>query len=227
MGAAVTRGGGPSFPPRRAPPLRGRAAGRESPGALIPVRSSPCPGARRLSRSSAISGPPNIAAHLTRMAQRQPYTLAVVAPAGRARSGRTRYVHLTYRQLDEDSDRIALGLQALGIAPGTRAVLMVRPGLDLFALVFAVFKAGVVPVLIDPGIGLRNLGQCCREAAPEVFIGIPKAVWAHRILGWGRETVRQVIRVAPGRTRQVRSGVKTLDDVRRLGREALERGLDA
>ena len=54
------------------------------------------------------------------------------------------------------------------------------------------FKAGVVPVLIDPGIGLRNLGQCCREAAPEVFIGIPKAVWARRILGWGRETVRQV-----------------------------------
>ena len=74
---------------------------------------------------------------------------------------------------------------------------MVRPGLDFFALVFAVFKAGIVPVLIDPGIGLRNLGQCCREAAPEVFIGIPKAVLAGRLLGWGRETVRRRILVAP------------------------------
>ena len=32
---------------------------------------------------------------------------------------------------------------------------MVRPGLDFFSLVFALFKAGVVPVVIDPGIGLR------------------------------------------------------------------------
>ena len=94
------------------------------------------------------------------------------------------------------SDEIALGLRAIGIAPGTRAVLMVPPGLDLFALVFAVFKAGIVPVLIDPGIGLRNLGQCCREAAPEVFIGIPRAILAGRLLGWGRETVRRRIVVA-------------------------------
>jgi olefin beta-lactone synthetase len=169
----------------------------------------------------------NIANHLSAMARRQPCTLAVVVPAGRDRSGRVRYSHLTYRQLDRDSDEIASGLRAIGIARGTRAVVMVRPGLDFFALVFAVFKAGVVPVLIDPGIGLRNLGQCCREAAPEVFIGIPKAVWARRILGWGRETVRQVILVGPGRARRGRFGVKTLDDVRRAGREALEHGLDA
>jgi acyl-CoA synthetase (AMP-forming)/AMP-acid ligase II len=160
------------------------------------------------------------------MAQRQPYTLAVVAPAGRDPSGRARYVHLTYRQLDEDSDRIALGLRALGIAPGMRAVLMVRPGLDLFALVFAVFRAGVVPVLIDPGIGLRNLGQCCREAAPEIFIGIPEAVLAGRILGWGRETIRRRIVVAPRRGLRF-SQALTLDRVRREGQKRLEQGGDA
>jgi acyl-CoA synthetase (AMP-forming)/AMP-acid ligase II len=176
-----------------------------------------------LSRASTISGPPNIAAHLTRMAQRQPHAFAVAAPAGRDRSGRARYVHLTYRQLGEDSGAIALGLRAFGIAPGTRAVLMVRPGLDLFALVFAVFKAGVVPVLIDPGIGLRNLGQCCREAAPEVFIGIPEAVLAGRILGWGRETIRRRIVVAP-RGRLPFSRTLTLDRVRREGRKRREQG---
>ena len=140
----------------------------------------------------------NIATHLSTMAHREPYRLAVVVPDGRDRAGRVRYTHLTYRQLDEDSDRIACGLRTFGIDRGTRAVVMVRPGLDFFSLVFALFKAGVVPVLIDPGIGLRNLGQCCREAEPEVFIGIPKALWAQRILGWGRETVRQTIRVAAG-----------------------------
>ncbi len=81
-------------------------------------------------------------------------------------------------------------------------------------------------MLIDPGIGLRNLGQCCREAEPEVFIGIPKALWAQRILGWGRETVRQIIRVAPGRSRSGERGTKTLDDLRHAGQDALDRGLD-
>ena len=79
-----------------------------------------------------------------------------------------------------------------------RAVLLVRPGLDFFSLVFALFKAGVVPVVIDPGIGLRSLAQCCREAAPEAFIGIPRAIAAHWVFGWGRKTVRRVVWVGPG-----------------------------
>ena len=162
------------------------------------------------------------------MAMRQPHTLAVVVPDGRDRGGRVRYTHLTYRQLDQDSDRIAHGLKAIGIGRGTRAVVMVRPGLDFFSLVFALFKAGVVPVLIDPGIGLRNLGQCCREAAPEVFIGIPKALWARRLLGWGRETVRQTHPGRAGRRRRAAvRAVKTLDDLRRAGRDARGQGLDA
>jgi acyl-CoA synthetase (AMP-forming)/AMP-acid ligase II len=98
---------------------------------------------------------------------------------------------------------------------------MVRPGLDFFALVFALFKASVVPVMIDPGIGLKSLGRCLEEAAPEVFIGIPRALAARKLLGWGKQTVRRVILVAPG----VRwPALTTLDDLRRIGREASESG---
>ena len=157
---------------------------------------------------------------------RQPHTMAVVVPDGRDRGGRVRYTHLTYGQLDRDSNQIAHGFKAMGIGRGTRAVVMVRPGLDFFSLVFALFKAGVVPVLIDPGIGLRNLGQCCREAEPEVFIGISRALWARRLLGWGRHTVRQTILVAPGGAGVLGSAFKTLDDLRRAGRDARGEGLD-
>ena len=160
------------------------------------------------------------------MAMRQPHTMAVVVPDGRDRGGRVRYTHLTYRQLDRDSSQIAHGFRAIGIGRGTRAVVMVRPGLDFFSLVFALFKAGIVPVLIDPGIGLRNLGQCCREAEPELFIGIPKALWARRVFGWGRKTVRQTILVAPGGAGVLNSGVKTLDDLRRAGRDPRVQGPD-
>jgi acyl-CoA synthetase (AMP-forming)/AMP-acid ligase II len=169
----------------------------------------------------------NIAIQLSAMARRQPHNLAVVVPTCRDESGHVRYAYSTYQQLDRDSDEIARGLEAMGIARGTRAVVMVRPGLDFFALVFAVFKAGIVPVLIDPGIGLRNLGQCCREAEPGAFIGIPKAVWARRILGWGRGTVRQVIVVGPRRVSRSRFAATTLDEVRQAGREALENRPDS
>lgn len=163
-----------------------------------------------MSAPLARSAAPNIAERLTEMARQAPSTVAVRLPGGREAR--------TYGQLDAISDEIALGLRAIGIEPGTRAVLMVPPGLDLFALVFAVFKAGIVPVLIDPGIGLRNLGQCCREAAPEVFIGIPKAVLAGRLLGWGRETVRR--RVVVGRRNLLFPEAIPLDDLRRRGRAA-------
>jgi acyl-CoA synthetase (AMP-forming)/AMP-acid ligase II len=166
----------------------------------------------------------NIAAHLSAMARREPYRLAVVVPSGRDRSGRVRYTHFTYRQLDQDSDQIAAGLKAIGIARGARSVVMVRPSLEFFSLVFALFKAGVVPVLIDPGIGLRSLGQCCREASPEVFIGIPRAVWAQRILGWGRRSVRQIIQVGRAPMAFRRPGVMTLDEVRHRGRDSRDQG---
>ena len=68
-------------------------------------------GARRLSQTSAPAERSNIAIHLSRMAMRQPHTMAVVVPDGRDRGGRVRYTHLTYRQLDQDSNRIAHGLE--------------------------------------------------------------------------------------------------------------------
>src|SRR3546814_11253932 len=72
---------------------------------------------------------------------------------------------------------------------------MVRPGADFFALMFALFKVGAVPVLVDPGIDRRALKQCLGEAQPQAFIGIALAQWARRILGWGRGHVRPFVSV--------------------------------
>lgn len=163
----------------------------------------------------------NIAAQLVVMALEQPHTHAVVVPQGRAPGGRRRYSHVTYAQLNRDSDQLAAGLLKSGITPGTRSAVMVKPGLDFFALTFALFKAGVVPVLIDPGIGLSSLGKCLGEAAPELFIGIPRAIVARRMLGWGKESVRRVIVAAPGLTIP---GLPTLEGVRKLGRKAIDSG---
>ena len=132
----------------------------------------------------------NIASGLVEMARERPEALAVLAPAGRDGAGRARHVHWTFRQLDRMSDLAAAGLREKGIKPGTRTVLMVKPGLSFFALTFGLFKAGAVPVLVDPGLGIKNLGPCLAEAAPGAFVGIPAAQLARKVLGWGKKSIR-------------------------------------
>jgi olefin beta-lactone synthetase len=143
----------------------------------------------------AASPSTNIASHLPAAALRQPHSLAVVYPAARARHDRVAYTHYTYRQLDAESDRLAYGLEAIGIRRGVRTVLMVKPSLEFFALTFALFKVGAIPVFIDPGMGIKNLGQCLAEAAPEAFIGIPKAQAARLLFRWARPTIRIIVTV--------------------------------
>jgi acyl-CoA synthetase (AMP-forming)/AMP-acid ligase II len=131
----------------------------------------------------------NIAAHLPEMASRQPDTPAIIFP----RKGRS----LSFRELNGLSDRIAHGLVSCGIGRGVRTCLMVTPGPEFFALTFALFKVGAVPVLVDPGLGIRNLKKCLAEAEPHAFIGIPKAHVARLLFGWGKQTLRTFITVGP------------------------------
>jgi len=142
----------------------------------------------------------NIASHLPILAAAQPHTPAVVFPHSRDKSGRVSYTHYTFRQLDDESRRLARGLLRIGIGPGVRTVLMVKPSLEFFALTFALFRAGAVPVLIDPGMGIKSLGKCLKEAQPEAFIGIPKAHLARRLLGWARGSIHTCVTVSRRRT---------------------------
>jgi acyl-CoA synthetase (AMP-forming)/AMP-acid ligase II len=155
----------------------------------------------------------NVAAHLPAMAAVHPQTLAIVQPRGLEGGGPVRYRHLTYRELDAESDRLAAGLEHFGIGRGVRTVLMVPPSLEFFALTFALFKVGAVVVLIDPGMGMKNLGVCLREAEPEAFIGTAKAHLARCLFGWARETVRHCVTVGP----HLGWGGVTLDQVQRAG----------
>lgn len=138
----------------------------------------------------------NVAAWLPRRAAEQPDSLAV-AVAKKGPGGTTVYDELTAAQLESRSNKIAHGLTRIGITRGVRTVLMVTPGLDFFALTFALLKVGAVPVLVDPGMGVKNLGTCLAEAQPEAFIGIPKAHVARFALGWARKTVRIKVMVGP------------------------------
>ncbi|MEX2352822.1 MAG: AMP-binding protein, partial [Gammaproteobacteria bacterium] len=103
------------------------------------------------------------------------------------------YREYSYQQLDEMTSLLAVGLQSQGIGKGTRTVVMVRPGMDFFAIVFALFRINAVLVAVDPGMGIRNLKQCLAEARPEAFIGNRKAHLARILLGWAKSSINQCI----------------------------------
>lgn len=145
----------------------------------------------------AADAPVNIASALVAMARSRPDGVALVAPRGRDKAGKRIYAQRSYAELDARSDAIARGFEAIGIGRGVRTVLMVRPSLEFFALFFAMFKAGAVPVLVDPGIGMKRLGKCLAEARPTAFVGIAPAQVARVVLGWARDTIKT--RVTVGR----------------------------
>ncbi len=109
------------------------------------------------------------------MATAHPARAAVKIPRGRTRAGHIDYLSLTFAELDAEVSAWSARLTAAGIARGDRTLLMVRQGLPLIASAFALFRLGAVPVVIDPGMGLKNFLACVVRSRPTALVGIPLA----------------------------------------------------
>ena len=82
---------------------------------------------------------------------------------------------ITFGEIDSLSDGYAALLRSQNVNPGDRVMLMVKPSIEFICLTFALFKVGSPVILIDPGMGYKNLLRCIEGVKPKVFIGIPKA----------------------------------------------------
>jgi acyl-CoA synthetase (AMP-forming)/AMP-acid ligase II len=123
----------------------------------------------------------NIARHLGQMAATRPDTAALKIPRGRSRSGQIDYLTLSFAELDAEVAAWSQRLTRAGIRRGDRTLVMVRQGLPLIASVFAIFRVGAVPVVIDPGMGLKSFLACVAQARPRALVGIPLARLLSRV----------------------------------------------
>ncbi|MEW5906382.1 MAG: fatty acid CoA ligase family protein [Elusimicrobiota bacterium] len=149
--------------------------------------------------------PPNISSLIADRARELPDGPAVVAGG----------VSVTFAELEADIALLAAGLRAAGVRPGARVALLITPSADFLALTFALYRAGAITVLIDPGIGLPAMKRCLAEAAPEAFAGVTKAHFARILFGWAPSSR---LNITAGR--RLFWGGLTLADLRRLGRGA-------
>ena len=148
---------------------------------------------RSSTKSKTKSNKGNLCRHLVAASKNFPNSLAVSVQKKKLK-GLT-YKELTFAELHQQSDDIAYALNQLGIKAGDKAVLMVTPSIAFFNLTFALFKAGIIPILVDPGMGVKNLKQCFEESQPDAFIGIPKAHLARQLFAWGKKTIKHIINV--------------------------------
>ncbi|EKD35212.1 MAG: hypothetical protein ACD_75C02000G0002 [uncultured bacterium] len=123
----------------------------------------------------------NIAETFVRTAERYRERTGVIE----ARSGKS----VTFGELNRKSDGYAAYFSRQGIRPGDVVILMVTPSVEFIALTLALFKLGSPIVLIDPGMGYKNLLRCIERVMPKVLVGIPKAVLFAKIFGKTFHTV--------------------------------------
>ncbi|MCJ8296558.1 MAG: fatty acid CoA ligase family protein [Colwellia sp.] len=140
-----------------------------------------------------VSKQANLCRHLAHAAITTPKALAVAVQKNQR--GQLNYREIDFAALHQQSDAIAYALNAYGLKSGMKTVLMVTPSIEFFALTFALFKAGIIPILVDPGMGIKNLKQCFAESTPDAFIGIPKAHIARKLFGWGKNSVKKLLTV--------------------------------
>ena len=92
---------------------------------------------------------------------------------------------VTFGELDELVQRTAEGLFGTGgVQVGDRVAVMIPPGVDLAIALYACWRMGAVPVLIDGGLGPAQMGAAMKVAHPNHLIGIRRALAAARTLRW-------------------------------------------
>ncbi len=132
-------------------------------------------------------------------ADKYPDRTAIVVPVGRDRQGKSITKELSFKELNKLTNRYSNGFIKYGFQKGDRILLMVNPGIDLIAIVLALFKIGSVPVIIDPGMGLKAFSQCVSETEPIGFIGIPKSHILRLLFRKSFKTVKLVITLGKSR----------------------------
>lgn len=82
---------------------------------------------------------------------------------------------LTYAEVYAEIEALAGGLAGAGLRRGDRTIVMIPVGPELIVTVLALLRIGAVPVVVDPGMGLRRMMHCYRMVGAVGFVGVPLA----------------------------------------------------
>lgn len=111
----------------------------------------------------------NLVRHLRQQAEDRPDAPALVEQ----RRGRRRAC--TFADLEARSSRLAALLQDRGLAPGATLLVAQPLSIELYVVLAAAFRAGLVAMVPHASARRDRLAEGCRIRPPEAFVGPPKA----------------------------------------------------
>lgn len=140
---------------------------------------------------------PNPFVILKKNAERNPERIALKLP----------HSSISYPEFLRLADAYAEILLNSGFQPGFKVIVMVKPGLELYALAFALFKLKGTPVIVDPGMGLKRILASYKHVGADVFIGLPLTQIIRKFAKESFATIRLVYSVK-GRALKVLQGTE-------------------
>ena len=111
----------------------------------------------------------NLVDHLRKSAEKIPSLTAVI-------SANDEFDKKDFQTLYFDVKKVASFFNNKGVKKSDRSLLLVKPGYDLIVCCFALLFIGAIPIIIDPGMGLRVMMKCIAQAKPKSLIGISPAI---------------------------------------------------
>lgn len=91
---------------------------------------------------------------------------------------------VSWAELKSQVDSLASGFYELGMRHGDRVSLLVQPGNQLTAILYACLRLGAVAVVADAGLGLKGMTRAVRSAWPDWVIGEKTGLLVASTLGW-------------------------------------------
>ncbi len=107
---------------------------------------------------------------------------------------------ISFYALNKKADAYAVYFRNQGMVPGDVVSLMVTPSIDFICITIALFKLGTPIVLIDPGMGYKNLLRCIERVVPKYLVGVPKACLFARIFKTAFASIEQIFCIGKWRS---------------------------
>jgi acyl-CoA synthetase (AMP-forming)/AMP-acid ligase II len=103
------------------------------------------------------------------------------------------YQTISFEALRDCVGRLRTYLFGQGVANGDKVLVMVPPGEDLLVLIFSLLSIEAIPIIIDPGMGVRNFLTCAKKTQPSVLVGCPKVRYLLPFFSLSVKTLRKKI----------------------------------
>lgn len=132
----------------------------------------------------------NIASHLDKASKLFPDQTAILSAQPSLFEPRS------FKELNLETIDCASYLSSQKISKGDTVLLAVKPGYQLILIAFSLFRIGAIPVIIDPGMGVKAFLRCIKSTKPNALIGIPLAHFLSKIFRKSFQSIQKKIVVS-------------------------------